>query len=112
TYSTNFPVTSGAYQTSPGGNGNADAFATGLNSDGTGLLYSTYLGGGAYDSGFSIAIDAAGNTLVTGYTDTNTSPTFPTTADAFHTTSGSFGYHAFVTKLNQSGMGLFSSLIG
>ena len=112
TYSTNFPVTAGAFQTTPGGNGDADAFAARLNSTGTTLLYSTYLGGALYDAAFGVVVDNSGNTLVTGWTDTRNPGGFPTTPDAFHNTSGSFGYHAFLTKLNQTGMGLFSSLIG
>ena len=44
TYSTDFPTTAGAFQTTFGG-GNADAFVTKLNPTGTALVYSTYLGG-------------------------------------------------------------------
>ena len=43
TFSTNFPTTPGAYQTSLGGN--RDVFVTKLNATGTALTYSTYLGG-------------------------------------------------------------------
>ena len=49
TTSTNFPTTSGAFQTTFGGNdthgGLGDEFVTELNTAGTGLVYSTYLGG-------------------------------------------------------------------
>jgi hypothetical protein len=45
TLSTNYPTTPGAFQTSPGGNCCVDAFVTKLNPTGTGLVYSTYLGG-------------------------------------------------------------------
>jgi hypothetical protein len=46
TESSNFPTTSGAYQTSYGSRSNV--FITKLNSNGTGLVYSTYLGGGLF----------------------------------------------------------------
>ena len=49
------------------------------------LVYSTYLGGGNTDEGHGIAVDAAGNAYVTGFTD---STNFPTTVGAFQTTSG------------------------
>src|SRR5881397_3749873 len=64
------------------------------------LAYSTFLGGGASDRGFGIAVDAAGNAYVTG--DAN-SPDFPTTAGAFQTTAVG---PAFVTKLNATGSAL------
>ena len=57
-----FPVKN-AYQTSFGG-GWSDAFVTKLSSTGT-LLYSTYLGGSARDSAWSIAVDGAGHAYVT-----------------------------------------------
>jgi hypothetical protein len=101
TYSTDFPITAAAFQPT----GSYDAFVTKLNPEGSGLLYSTYLGGSSYDYGNGIAADAAGNAYVTGYTY---SPDFPTTAGAFQTTyHGS--YDAFVSKLNPAGTGLFYS---
>ena len=76
--STAFPTTPGAYQTNLSGVG--DIFVTKLNASGTALEYSTYLGGGLYEAGMGIAVNAAGNAYVTGYTS---SPDFPTTAGAF-----------------------------
>jgi len=45
-----------------------DAFITKIRPDGSGLIYSTYLGGKSYDQGYSIAADSDGNTYVTGFT--------------------------------------------
>jgi len=45
-----------------------DAFVTELTADGSGLVYSTYLGGSGADGANAIAVDAAGNAYVTGYT--------------------------------------------
>ena len=108
TCSSDFPTTAGAFQTTFGG-GLTDAFVTELNPTGSGLVYSTYLGGSGYDDGFGIAVDASGNAYVTGFTD---STDFPTTAGAFQTTFGGFG-DAFVTELNPTGSGLvYSTYLG
>src|SRR5438093_12854559 len=74
----NFPTTPGAFQTNFGGGG-GDAFVTKLKPDGSGLVYSTYLGGTGSDTGIGIAVDAGGNAYVTGVTD---STNFPTTTAA------------------------------
>jgi outer membrane protein assembly factor BamB/plastocyanin len=98
THSTNFPHTTGAYQTSnKGGN---DAFATLVNGGGTTLGYSTYLGGtGLHDAGTGVAADASGAAYLTGFTD---STNFPHTSGAYQT-SNKGGYDAFVTKLVPAG---------
>src|SRR5262249_31214344 len=67
--SNNFPVTTGALQTTYGGGSgtnSGDAFVTKLNASGSALLYSTYLGGINGDSGYAIAIDNSGEAYVTG----------------------------------------------
>ena len=46
-----------------------DAFVTKLNPMGSGLVYSTYLGGSGFDKGQSITVDPSGNAYVTGLTD-------------------------------------------
>jgi hypothetical protein len=85
--------------------GTTDAFVTKLNLTGTGLIYSTYLGGTGPndalfgDQGFGIALDTLDNAYVTGQT---TSTNFPTTAGAFDTTLGGFA-DAFVTKMDPAG---------
>ena len=91
TDSSDFPTTAGALQTTYGG-GN-DAFVSKLNSSGSALVYSTYLGGSNFDYGSGIALDAAGNAYVTGVTQ---SSNFPTTAGAFQTTLR--GSNAFVSS--------------
>ena len=73
TDSINFPVLNALH---PALNGNADAFVTELNSAGSGLVYSTYLGGHGSEDGSSIAVDGLGNAYVTG---TTSSTDFPTT---------------------------------
>ena len=116
TFSTNFP-TANPFQPSPGG-GLSDAFLTKLNSSGSALVYSTYLGGSDFDGGSDIAVNASGNAYVTGSTR---STNFPT-ANPFDATSGGgscgvFPSYAcpdvFVTKFNSSGSGLvYSTYLG
>ena len=108
TYSTNFPVTPGAFQ--PTFSASGDAFVTKLNTTGTALVYSTYLGGTGSEYGNGIAVDANGNAYVTGYTR---SPDFPVTPGAFQATNGGGSGDAFVTKLNATGTALvYSTYLG
>jgi hypothetical protein len=99
TYSSDFPTTPGAVQTTFGGV--FDAFVSKLNADGSALLYSTYLGGNNHDWGFGTALDASGNAYVTGCTD---SSDFPTTPSAFQTTYGG-QEDAYVSKLSLGSSG-------
>jgi len=105
TNSINFPTTAGAFQRTLKGKHNG--YVTKLNSTGTGLVYSTYLGGSAKDEIGGLAIDSAGNAYVGG----NTSSTdFPTTTGAFQRTCKSCAVLAgFVAKLNPTGTGLLYS---
>lgn len=108
TNSTNFPTTAGSFQTAYGG-GDTDVFVTKLNSSGSALVYSTYLGGSDADSGNAIALDASGDAFVTGETYSNP---FPTTVGALQTTYGGRG-DAFVTELNPAGAALvYSTYLG
>ncbi len=80
-----------------------DAYITKLNAGGTGLLYSTYLGGNHLELGSGIAMDPSGAIYVTG---TTASTNFPTSSNAFQPNlkGGICGsspcLDAFVTKLN------------
>jgi hypothetical protein len=112
TTSSDFPVTPGAFQTTYGGHGNA--FISKLNSAGSALVYSTYLGGTKGDAGYAIAHDSNANAYVTGGTH---SPDFPTTPGAFQTVCNGPSPHgcadAFVSELNPAGSALiYSTLIG
>src|SRR5437764_740500 len=67
TQSTNFPTTTGAYQTTASSSG-IELFVTKLNSAGSAAAYSTYIGGVAPDMAYGIAVDGSGNAYVTGPT--------------------------------------------
>ena len=81
------------------------------------LVYSTYLGPSKgtslTEAQGGIAVDAAGDAYIAGFTE---SPQFPTTIGAFQT-SGAFintiGFGAFVTKFNAAGSALvYSTFLG
>jgi hypothetical protein len=107
TQSTNFPTTGGAYQTIyPGGT--YCGVVTKFNPTGTGVIFSTFLGGGALSLN-AMTLDASNNIYVTGGTDAG----FPTTGGAYQTGYGGGSSNCYVTKLNSSGTGLaYSTYIG
>ena len=119
TNTTDFPTTTGAFQTVR--RGSADAFVTKFNSTGSALVFSTYLGGAHIGSSVtpadaktrasSVAIDASGNVYVTGET---TASDFPVTHGAFQEQRAvSPNTDAFVTKLDPSGSTLiYSTYVG
>ncbi|WP_309495554.1 SBBP repeat-containing protein [Mechercharimyces sp. CAU 1602] len=107
TSSADFPVTSGAFQTTFGGSN--DAFVTKMNTTGTALVYSTYLGGNNIDLGGEIDVDVDERAYVTGRTS---STNFPTTANSFQPTFAGV-QDVFVSKFNTSGSALvYSTFIG
>jgi hypothetical protein len=101
TYSGDFPITSGVLRTSFVGGSKAFVFK--LNPAGNGLIYSTFLGGSGDDYGAGIAVDAAGEAHVAGYT---ASVDFPTTTGAFQRYYGGGFYDGFLAKLNAAGSAL------
>lgn len=105
TGSTNFPVTSGALQSTNAGA--VDAFVTKLSSAGA-VSYSTYLGGNGNDYGFGLALDSTG-IYISGET---ASINFPLQNPAQKTFAGGTG-DAFVTKLDLTGKTiLYSTYLG
>ena len=97
--------------------GGPDGFVTKLNSTGSALIYSTYLGGNEGDVCNDIAVDNNGNAYVTGSTS---SADFPT-LNAFQSHIGTpntcafipcHNPNAFVTKFNASGGLSYSTYLG
>lgn len=121
TFSTDFPTTGGAFDTTTGGDG--DAFLTVLNFEGSAITYSTFLGGSGQESAslergsgngktIGVAVDGAGNAYVAG---TTFSTDFPTTGDAPQGSSAGEG-DAFLAQLSLAGGGttdlVFATLLG
>jgi hypothetical protein len=107
TYSANFPATAGAYDTSP--NGTADAFVSRLSTQGTSLVWSTYLGGSSVDEAIAVAVDPGDAAVVVGHT---ASANFPTTAGAYDRVFGG-SFDAFVTQVSAQGNALgYSTYLG
>lgn len=109
-----FPTTPGAYQTTPGGTSiylqSSDAFVAKLNPTGTGLVYSTLVGGNLNDAARGIALDPAGNAYVTGSTE---STNFPGTGTSTIQPTFSGVFDTFVLKLNANGTALdYSTYLG
>jgi hypothetical protein len=106
TNSPDFPITSGAYQTKLPGNINA--FVTKLSSDGSQIIYSTYLGGNDDDTPKGMAIDSANNVYLTGQTSSKDFPVM----NAFQPEPHAYAT-GFVTKLSPDGSKLiYSTFLG
>ena len=84
------------------GGGGRDAFAAKVSANGA-LLWNTFLGGTQYDYGYAIAIDAGGNSYVTG----SSSSSWGT---PFRTFTG--GDDAFVAKLDAGGHRQWNGFLG
>ncbi|HEY2822860.1 MAG TPA: SBBP repeat-containing protein [Candidatus Acidoferrum sp.] len=114
TGATDFPTTAGAFQRTRTG-ATANAFVTKLNSAGSALVYSTYLGGsgasGKFDNATGVAVDSAGNVYVAG---TTPSTDFPVTAaNAFQIVNNGTPLNGFFTKLDPTGATLlYSTFLG
>ena len=100
-----------AFQPVPGGN--QDAFLAKINAAGTGLLFSTYVGGaggttGFQESGGAIALDPAGNVYIAG---TTSSTDFPL-LKAWQTAYSGGSSDVFVCKAGSTGTLVYSSYLG
>ncbi len=132
TYSKDYPVSGDAYQKVNNAEkiSKSNLFVTKLNAAGSGLVFSTYLGGSGYsegccyffsggDYGTGVAVDGTGDVYVTGYAY---SQDFPVTSGAFQPKNkadksingtGAANYNAVVAKLNATGsVLLYSTYLG
>jgi hypothetical protein len=105
TWSTSFPTANPLQPSKAGAN---DAFVTKIDSSGSTLAYSTYLGGSTDDFAVGVAVDPSGNAYVTGYTY---SSDFPTVSPLRAALAGVDD--VFVSKLSPSGSVLtYSTYLG
>lgn len=108
TYATNFPVTTGAFQTKRGG-GNTDGFVARLDPTGAKLSFSTYLGGSDSDALEAVALAADGSVVVTGYTY---STNYPVSSSAYQKSNRGWA-DVVVTRLASTGASaVFSTYLG
>lgn len=94
--------------------GGGAAFVTRFNTAGSGLVFSTYLGGSSgngMSGGTGIATDSSGNVYVTGQTN---SQAFPVSAGAFQAQLGqtTFQSDGFATKFTPAGSLAYSTYLG
>ncbi len=107
TDSPDFPVTPGSFDTVY--NGSGDAFALKLNASGTGIVYSTFIGGLDIEFGQAIAVDSSGCSFIYGQTR---SSNFPVTPGSFDPTPNG-ETDAFVCRINPQGsVLLYSTYVG
>jgi len=109
TNSTDFPTTPGCFDDSFDGNGQPDAFVVKLDQNGSGFVYSSFVGGSDDEGGIGLAVDAGGVAHVTGATR---SQDFPTTGGCFDDAHNG-DYDVFVFGMNPNGSRLvYSSFVG
>jgi hypothetical protein len=100
TYSQPFPGTNGQRQ-------DTDAFVTKLDPTGRNVVYSVLIGGSDDEEGLALAVDAAGNAWVAGYTQSADLPLYRPLAFSFQGDDDTF-----VSKLDPQGELLFQSYLG
>ncbi|UCC93622.1 MAG: SBBP repeat-containing protein, partial [Thermoplasmata archaeon] len=109
TNTTDFPVTTGAFQTSNAG-GETDMFVFRLSADGSDAEWSTYIGGSKADFPYDVALDSGGSALVVGRTNSTDFPTTLGSYDPYHTGGD---HEGFLLKLDADGAGLtYSTYLG
>jgi Abnormal spindle-like microcephaly-assoc'd, ASPM-SPD-2-Hydin/Beta-propeller repeat len=112
TFSSSYPVTSGAFQTAcvACASNQPAVFVTKLDATGTSQVYSTFLGGSAYSQSFGLAVDGNGNAVVVGYTQSTDFPVKNPVGSGTVATGTQFG---FISSLTADGSALnYSSLLG
>jgi hypothetical protein len=111
TTSTDFPVTSGAFQTiSKISGSNTKGVVAKICPDGSQIVFASYLGGTGSDQINGVALDYAGNIFLAGVT---TSSDFPYTNGAYLKPTNSSANAVFVTKMKTDGSGIvYSSIFG
>jgi Beta-propeller repeat len=110
TVSSDFPTTTGAFQTTEPSTTGDNGFVAAIKADGSAKIYSTYLGGSGSNDALAIAVDSAGEAYVTGDT---TSSNFPVLNATQATLKAAGATNVFITKLQANGSGLlFSTYYG
>ena len=106
TFSTDFPISVGCFQSS--NKGGQEALAVKLDRSLSQLLYSTYIGGSNNDAAYSLDMDAYNRVYITGGT---TSSDFPTSNNAYNSNFNGGTADAFLCLLSAEGTTLESSTL-
>ena len=112
--SADFPTTVGVYQRKRWG-GVYSVFVTKVDPAGSGLVYSTYIGGTSVtgDAGSSIAVDKAGDAYIAGVASSHNFPVTPGAFQKLYPGDGTDSTSGFITKLNPTGSALiYSTFLG
>jgi hypothetical protein len=112
TAATNFPCVN---TTSTNANGLDDGFLVKLDASGTNVAYAMYLGGASRDYAKDVAVDAADNPVVVGYTSSTNFPVTPNALQALlnNTTNFSLADDGFLSKVqSESGTLTYSTYLG
>ncbi len=108
TTSNDFPVTSGAYDTTF--NDGVDLFVLKLSPSGSSLVYSTYIGGRLPEYAPAMVVDTSGRVYLAGHTY---SKDFPVTTGALDAAHGGYLTDGFVLRLSRGGHRLeYSTFLG
>jgi hypothetical protein len=95
---TTFPAPAAGAGKIPPLGGASDVFVSRLNSTGTAIDFTSFIGGSGLDYPVGLAVDSGFNVYLSGTTN---SPDFPTTPTALQATAT--GTHVFVSKLDPTG---------
>jgi PKD repeat protein len=104
TFSSDFPVTPGAFQTTNAGKQEGVVFK--ISEDLSSMKWCTYIGGSEKDAAYSLDIDQAGNVFVCGGTS---SANFPVTSGAYQTIYNGGSADGFMCRISNNGSSLSAS---
>ena len=105
-----YPATTGAFQTQYVGGSGEDNFDIGItkfSANGAQRLYATYIGGNQAEQPHSMIVDAQGNLIIAG--STNSGSTYPL-VPAGNVIGPGGNYDIIITKLNATGNALLGSV--
>lgn len=108
THSADFPVTARAHDRTFNGEKDwgGDVYVTKINPSGSGIVWSTFIGGSAQETATGVAVDGDGSVVIAG---TTASPDFPTTTGAIR--SRCEGNDGFLARFSREGDRLLAATL-
>ncbi|MEM9984915.1 MAG: T9SS type A sorting domain-containing protein, partial [Bacteroidota bacterium] len=105
--SATFPITPGVYQATH--EGSMDIFVTKMNPGGTGLIYSTFIGGSSWEMAYGLEVSESGQTFLAGFTRSSDLPV----KNGYQMVAAGGGIDGFAFGLSEAGDSLlFGSYLG